>query len=181
LFLVCFSRSKFKREGDGIGPELCDIVVRVFESFCVPIVWDKIVAEANRIPDLAKHSFNETRVCQPSMQLTRKVGLKGSFETPLGPNTLPSVNISLRKSLNTYANLVQCFSVPGLSRAPKPFDVLIIRETLVAPPAPTSHPLRRENTAASNTPSPPTLSSPFASSRWRPPSSSPTSPSAPPK
>lgn len=56
-----------------------------------------------------------------------KVGLKGPLETPIGKGHV-SLNLTLRKLLNLYANVRPCRSIPGCETAYKDVDIIVIRE-----------------------------------------------------
>ncbi len=56
-----------------------------------------------------------------------KVGLKGPFETPIGKG-FRSLNVTLRKKLNLYANVRPCKSIEGVVTPYTNVDVVTIRE-----------------------------------------------------
>ena len=55
------------------------------------------------------------------------VGLKGPFATPIGKGHR-SLNLTLRKALNLYANVRPCTSIPGLKTKYDNVDIVTIRE-----------------------------------------------------
>jgi isocitrate dehydrogenase (NAD+) len=56
------------------------------------------------------------------------VGLKGEFVTGIGKGSPVSVNIEIRKTLGLYANVVQCFNIPGVTSRHDNVDLVVIRE-----------------------------------------------------
>lgn len=56
-----------------------------------------------------------------------KVGLKGPFETPIGKG-FRSLNVTLRKKLNLYANVRPCKSIEGVVTPYTNVDVVTMRE-----------------------------------------------------
>ncbi len=55
------------------------------------------------------------------------VGLKGPFATPIGGGHR-SLNLTLRKALQLYANVRPCKSIPGLKTKYDDVDIVTIRE-----------------------------------------------------
>ncbi|MBI3451218.1 MAG: isocitrate dehydrogenase (NAD(+)) [Acidobacteria bacterium] len=109
--------------GDGIGPEVTDATVSVVEAAGVPIVWERAVAGAaaleqhgNPLPETVLESIRKNRVA-----------LKGPITTPIGTG-FPSVNVSLRKSLDLYVSLRPVASLPGVKTRYESVDVVIVRE-----------------------------------------------------
>ncbi|MCI06688.1 isocitrate dehydrogenase [Trifolium medium] len=56
-----------------------------------------------------------------------KVCLKGGLATPMGGG-VSSLNVQLRKELDLYASLVNCFNLPGLPTRHDNVDIVVIRE-----------------------------------------------------
>eukprot|EP01138_Halocafeteria_seosinensis_P007978 gb/GECG01008151.1/.p1 GENE.gb/GECG01008151.1/~~gb/GECG01008151.1/.p1 ORF type:complete len:376 (+),score=44.11 gb/GECG01008151.1/:1-1128(+) len=109
--------------GDGIGPEISEAVQRIFEVAKVPIEWDHQIISGhvvNKDGDLiSEEALNSVR--------QNGVGLKGPFGTPIGTGHR-SLNLTLRKALNLYANVRPCVSVKGYETKYKNVDVVTIRE-----------------------------------------------------
>lgn len=55
------------------------------------------------------------------------IGLKGPFATPIGKGHR-SLNLTLRKALNLYANVRPCKSIPGYKTKYDDVDIVTIRE-----------------------------------------------------
>jgi isocitrate dehydrogenase (NAD+) len=107
-----FSSAQFKVTmfpGDGIGPEITQAVISIHEALKIPIEW-----EFHKI-----HSFSQTAdgdlISAESLDSVRlnKFALKGPFTTPIGKG-FRSLNVTLRKKLQTYANVRPCITIPGV-------------------------------------------------------------------
>ncbi|KJE93036.1 isocitrate dehydrogenase subunit 1 [Capsaspora owczarzaki ATCC 30864] len=109
--------------GDGIGPELADVVKTIFANARVPVDFEQINVNTK---DLKSESdtLNEAL-----LSLKRnKVGLKGTFHTPIGKGAHRSFNMHLRKELDLFANIVKCRTVPGFATRHSNVDLVVIRE-----------------------------------------------------
>lgn len=112
--------------GDGIGPEIAKAVQTVFEAAKVPVEWEHHVISTHAVTpggDLISQEALDS-------VLRNKVGLKGPFATPIGKGHR-SLNLTLRKALNLYANVRPCKSIPGLKTSKSKYsnvDIVIIRE-----------------------------------------------------
>lgn len=111
--------------GDGIGPEVADATVKVLEALKVPIEWDRqdlsaaIIEQAGTsLPQHVLDSLNRTGV-----------GLKGPVTTPIGGG-FKSVNVTIRKQLDLFANVRPVFTLPGLKTRFQDvnIDMVIFRE-----------------------------------------------------
>merc|ERR1711931_517138 len=58
---------------------------------------------------------------------TNKIGLKGPLGTPIGKGHV-SLNLTLRRTFNLYANVRPCLSLPGYKTAYDNVDIVTIRE-----------------------------------------------------
>lgn len=109
--------------GDGIGPEVIDATVRVIESAGVSINWDRVeagggVAMKYGTP-LPEHVFTSI--------IRNGVALKGPITTPVGGG-FTSVNVTIRKKLNLYANLRPSRSLPSIRTRYENVDLIVVRE-----------------------------------------------------
>jgi isocitrate dehydrogenase (NAD+) len=109
--------------GDGIGPEVADATRRVLEASGVAIEWDVQEAGAaiaekrgTTLPDEVLESVRRN-----------KVALKGPIGTPIGKG-FRSVNVTLRQSLDLYANVRPIRSLPGIEPRFEGTDIVIVRE-----------------------------------------------------
>ncbi len=112
-------------KGDGIGPEISDAVIKIFDAARVPIQWIErsaglsvIDKYPNGIPEDTFSSIREY-----------KVALKGPTTTPVGTGH-KSVNVTLRKSLELYANVRPAKSLPGVRTRFDNVDIIIVRENI---------------------------------------------------
>lgn len=109
--------------GDGIGPEITEVVVRVIDAAGVAIDWDR--------HDAGVLAVERGEAPLPAALLAsireRRVALKGPVTTPIGKG-FTSVNVGLRKALNLYANLRPVKNIPGVSSRFQGVDLVIVRE-----------------------------------------------------
>jgi isocitrate dehydrogenase len=117
-------------KGDGIGPEIMDAVLSILNANQVPLeyelvdmgkwVFDK--GFSNGMTPEAKHTIEELGIL-----------FKGPMETPKGKG-VKSVNVTARKTWNTYANKRVFQTLHGVdtvfSKAGIPIDITIVRENI---------------------------------------------------
>lgn len=117
-------------KGDGIGPEIMDAVLHIFEAGKVPLEYDFV--------DMGKWVFDKgfSNGMTPEAQETiERLGIlfKGPMETPKGKG-VKSVNVTARKTWNTYANKRVFQTLHGVdtvfSKAGIPIDVTVVRENI---------------------------------------------------
>jgi isocitrate dehydrogenase (NAD+) len=109
--------------GDGIGPEVSDAAVRIVEATGLAIEWerhlagiDAVAAGLGTLPDATLDSIRKNRVA-----------LKGPITTPVGKG-FRSVNVGLRKALDTYVSLRPVRSWKGLKTRHDDVDLVVFRE-----------------------------------------------------
>jgi isocitrate dehydrogenase (NAD+) len=109
--------------GDGIGAEVTEAMRRVVDATGVAIEWD--VQQAGEAV-IAEHG---TPLPEPVLDSIRRnrVGIKGPVTTPIGTG-FRSVNVSLRKALDLYANLRPAKTIPGVASRYEDIDLIIVRE-----------------------------------------------------
>lgn len=110
-------------EGDGIGPEVISSVVKIIEAAGVKIDWETLevgekVIETYHTP-LPQYVIDSIR--------KNKVALKGPVTTPIGVG-FRSINVSLRQSLDLFANIRPIKSYDGVDSLHKNVDFIIVRE-----------------------------------------------------
>jgi isocitrate dehydrogenase len=117
-------------KGDGIGPEIMEAVLTIFKASRVSLeyefvdmgkwVFDK--GFSNGMTPEAQHAIEEHGIL-----------FKGPMETPKGKG-VKSVNVTARKTWNTYANKRVFQSLHGVdtvfSKAGIPIDITIVRENI---------------------------------------------------
>ena len=110
-------------KGDGIGPEISDSVIRIFDAAKVPIDWEQHEIYTRAV------SKDGDLISQEALDSikTNKVALKGPFMTPIGGG-FRSLNVTLRKKLRLYANVRPCKTIDGLDNLYSNVDVVTIRE-----------------------------------------------------
>ncbi len=117
-------------KGDGIGPEIMDAVLKIFTSGKVPLEYEFV--------EMGKWVFDKgfSNGMTPQAQITiENLGIlfKGPMETPKGKG-VKSVNVTARKTWNTYANKRVFQTLHGVdtvfSKANIPIDVTIMRENI---------------------------------------------------
>ena len=117
-------------KGDGIGPEIMDAVLHIFNANKVPLEYE--------IVDMGKWVFDKgfsNGMTPESQQVIEELGIlfKGPMETPKGKG-VKSINVTARKTWNTYANKRVFQSLHGVetvfSKAGIPIDITIVRENI---------------------------------------------------
>jgi isocitrate dehydrogenase (NAD+) len=109
--------------GDGIGPEVTDAVVQILSEAGVAIDWDRQVAGL-----LALERLGEPLPASLLDSILRHgIALKGPITTPVGEG-FASVNVSLRKALDLYANVRPVWNLPGVPSRFDSVDLVIVRE-----------------------------------------------------
>ena len=117
-------------KGDGIGPEIMDAVIGVFNAAKVPMEYVFV--------DMGKWVFDKgfsNGMTPEAKQTIEDLGIlfKGPMETPKGKG-VKSVNVTARKTWNTYANDRKFQTLSGVdtvfSKAGIPIDLTIVRENI---------------------------------------------------
>src|ERR1700743_65362 len=109
--------------GDGIGPEVTDAVVRILEATGVKFQWERFAAGAEAFE---KHKEYIPKELYESIE-RNKLALKGAVTTPVGGG-FPSINVTLRKKFELYANFRPIKNLPGLETRYPNVDLVIVRE-----------------------------------------------------
>lgn len=107
--------------GDGIGPELMLHVKELFRHACVPVDFEEVSIGS---------AADEEDVNNAIMAIRRnRVALKGNIETNHNlPPSHKSRNNILRTTLDLFANVIHCKSLPGVATRHRDIDILIVRE-----------------------------------------------------
>lgn len=117
-------------KGDGIGPEIMNAVLQIFEANKVPLEYEFV--------DMGKWVFDKgfsNGMTPEAKQTIESLGLlfKGPMETPKGKG-VKSINVTARKTWNTFANKRAVQSLHGVetvfSKAGIPIDITIVRENI---------------------------------------------------
>jgi isocitrate dehydrogenase (NAD+) len=109
--------------GDGAGAEAADAVVRIFVAASVPVAFERVAAGDEA---LRRHGAPIPAELVGSVLRTR-IALKGHLAARLG-EAHENPNVTLRKTLDLYANVrpVRCF--PGRACRYPEIDVIVVRE-----------------------------------------------------
>ncbi len=117
-------------KGDGIGPEIMDAVLDIFNAANVPLDYD-FVAMGKGVYDQG-FTTGMTDEAKVSVENTG-VLFKGPMETPKGGG-VKSINVTARKTWNTHSNIRKFKSIKGVdtvfSKAGIPIDITIVRENI---------------------------------------------------
>src|ERR1700730_1916951 len=117
-------------KGDGIGPEIMDAVLTIFNANKVPLEYEFV--------EMGKWIFDKgfsNGMTPEAKQTIETLGLlfKGPMETPKGKG-VKSINVTARKTWNTYANIRTFQTLHGVntvfSKAGIPIDITIVRENI---------------------------------------------------
>src|SRR5688572_11961247 len=117
-------------KGDGIGPEIMEAVLNIFNANKVPLEYEYV--------DMGKWVFDKgfSNGMTSEAKLTIEnfgILFKGPMETPKGKG-VKSVNVTARKTWNTYANKRVFQTLHGVdtvfSKAGIPIDITIVRENI---------------------------------------------------
>jgi isocitrate dehydrogenase len=117
-------------KGDGIGPEIMEAVLKIFDANKVGLQYEFV--------EMGKWVFDKgfsNGMTPEAQQAIENLGIlfKGPMETPKGKG-VKSVNVTARKTWNTYANKRVFQTLHGVdtvfSKAAIPIDVTIVRENI---------------------------------------------------
>ena len=117
-------------KGDGIGPEIMEAVLSIFNASNTELEYEYV--------DMGKWVFDKgfsNGMTPQAQQTIEELGIlfKGPMETPKGKG-VKSVNVTARKTWNTYANNRTFQSLHGVdtvfSKAGIPIDITIVRENI---------------------------------------------------
>jgi isocitrate dehydrogenase (NAD+) len=109
--------------GDGIGPEVTQAVVRILEATGVKFEWERFAAGAEAFEI---HGEYIPAALYESIERNR-VALKGPVTTPIGGG-FKSINVTLRKKFDLFANFRPIKNLPGLATHWPGVDLIIVRE-----------------------------------------------------
>lgn len=117
-------------KGDGIGPEIMDAVLNLLQAANVPLEYQFV--------DMGKWVFDQghkTGMTPEAKEAIESLGIlfKGPMETPKGKG-VKSINVTARKTWNTYANKRHFQTLHGVdtvfSKAGIPVDITVVRENI---------------------------------------------------
>ncbi|KAA9129838.1 isocitrate dehydrogenase [Marinihelvus fidelis] len=109
--------------GDGIGPEIMNATLRVLDALDTDFEYEEafaglaaLEAHGDLIPDATLESIARN-----------KLVLKGPLTTPVGKG-FRSINVTLRKEFDLYANVRPVVSLPGTRSNFENIDIITVRE-----------------------------------------------------
>lgn len=117
-------------KGDGIGPEIMEAVLNIFNAAKVPLDYQFV--------EMGKWVFDKgysNGMTPEAQQTIESLGIlfKGPMETPKGKG-VKSVNVTARKTWNTYANKRTFQTLHGVdtvfSKAGINIDLTVVRENI---------------------------------------------------
>ncbi|GAA6184296.1 isocitrate dehydrogenase [Aliiglaciecola sp. 2_MG-2023] len=110
-------------KGDGIGPDIVDSALQILEKVGCDFAYD--FADAGL---MALENHGEL-LPQETLDLIEKnkVALKGPLTTPVGEG-FTSINVSLRKKFQMYANVRPVLSFKGTKARYEDIDIITVRE-----------------------------------------------------
>ena len=117
-------------KGDGIGPEIMQAVLDIFNAAAVPLQYEVV--------EMGKWVFDKgysNGMTPEAQRVIESCGIlfKGPMETPKGKG-VKSVNVTARKTWNTYANKRVFQTLHGVdtvfSKAGIPVDITVVRENI---------------------------------------------------
>ena len=110
-------------KGDGIGPSIMEVAVKVIDATGVKINWEEADAgmaafdkHGTPIPDSTLESIDKNRVA-----------FKGPLTTPVGGG-FRSINVALRQKYDLYANIRPAKTWKGAQTKFDNVDIVVIRE-----------------------------------------------------
>jgi isocitrate dehydrogenase (NAD+) len=109
--------------GDGIGPEIMTATLRVLDALDCGLAYEFV--DAGMVA-LEKHG---ELLPQSTLDVIaqHKVALKGPLTTPIGGG-FTSINVTLRRHFDLYANVRPAVSFPGTKSRYENIDIITVRE-----------------------------------------------------
>jgi isopropylmalate/isohomocitrate dehydrogenase-like protein len=115
--------------GDGVGPEVVDVTVKVLkavEKKAGTYKLDLCLGEAG-FNYISKYGTNLPPKTIDMLKTTIAC-LKGPMTTPEEPGSPPSAALTIRKLFNLYANIRPCHSLPNVPSLKPNIDLTVVRE-----------------------------------------------------
>ncbi len=109
--------------GDGIGPEIMNATLKVLEHLGAPLEFE---FHAAGLAALEEHGELIPEATLDSIRRTDAT-LKGPLTTPVGKG-FRSINVSLRKIFELYANVRPVATMPGTKAHYDNIDIITVRE-----------------------------------------------------
>ncbi|HPX32608.1 MAG TPA: isocitrate/isopropylmalate dehydrogenase family protein [Erysipelotrichaceae bacterium] len=110
-------------EGDGIGPEITNSVIQIFNHLNIPIIFEKY--------DIGQILYEKDGILisQESIDSLKKnkIALKAPISTPIGKG-FRSINVQLRIMFDLYANIRPAKSYKQIKSRYSDIDLVVFRE-----------------------------------------------------
>ncbi len=111
--------------GDGIGPDIVDVTLQVLDRLDVGLDYDFACAGQTAL-DQGLDLIPEDTI---ALLAANPAALKGPITTPIGKG-FSSVNVSLRRRFELFANVRPALSIPGVPSRYSDVDLIIVRENM---------------------------------------------------
>jgi isocitrate dehydrogenase (NAD+) len=110
-------------KGDGIGPEIVEASLRTLDTLDAGLEYEFVEA------GLAALDTGKELIPEETMESIRRnnIVLKGPLTTPVGKG-FKSINVTLRKIFDLYANVRPVLSIPGTRARYDNVDIITVRE-----------------------------------------------------
>jgi len=109
--------------GDGIGPEIMSATLRVLDALDCGLTYEFV--DAGMVA-LEKHGELLPQATLDKIA-EHQVALKGPLTTPIGDG-FTSINVTLRRHFDLYANVRPAVSFPGTKSRYQNIDIITVRE-----------------------------------------------------
>ena len=109
--------------GDGIGPDIIDSAIQILDKVGCDFAYDYADAGLMALENHGELLPQETL----DLIAKNKVALKGPLTTPVGEG-FTSINVSLRKQFQLYANVRPVLSFKGTKARYDDIDIITVRE-----------------------------------------------------
>jgi isocitrate dehydrogenase (NAD+) len=111
--------------GDGIGPDIVEVALQVLDKLDVGLDYELAVAGQSALDQGLDLIPEQTLAALAA----NRVALKGPITTPIGKG-FSSVNVSLRRRFDLFANVRPALSMPGVRSRYQDVDLIIVRENM---------------------------------------------------
>lgn len=111
--------------GDGIGPDIVEVALQVLDKLDVGLDYELAVAGQTAL-DQGLDLIPEQTLASLA---ANRAALKGPITTPIGKG-FSSVNVSLRRRFDLFANVRPALSMPGVRSRYQDVDLIIVRENM---------------------------------------------------
>lgn len=111
--------------GDGIGPDIVEVALQVLDKLDAGLDYELAVAGQTALDQGLDLIPEQTLAALAA----NRAALKGPITTPIGKG-FSSVNVSLRRRFDLFANVRPALSMPGVRSRYQDVDLIIVRENM---------------------------------------------------